>query len=119
MFCDTTAEYCTYMDAQAISQALNLNQVENGSIIAIIACVLLILVILKFVSSVITRIVMSIVFAALGIGIYSQRASVIDCAKKVTDQVTSEQNPVVAGSADSAITCTFFGQDVAFSVPNS
>ena len=119
MFCDTTAEYCTYMDTQAISQALNLNQVENGSIIAIVACVLLILVILKFVSSVITRIIMSVVFATLGIGIYSQRASVIDCAKKVADEVTSEQNADVAGSTDVTVTCTFFGKDIAISVPNS
>ena len=117
MFCDTSAEYCTYMDVQAISQALNLNQVENGSVIAIIACVLLILVILKFVSSVITRIIMSIVFAGLGIGIYSQRASVVDCVKKITDQVTESQVAGVNGQADLTASCTFFGKEVTISVP--
>lgn len=106
------------MDVQAISQALNLNQVENGSVIAIVTCVLLILMILKFVSSVITRIIMSIVFAGLGIGIYSQRASVVDCVKKVTDQVTTDQ--VVDGNDANNLTasCTFFGKEVTISIPN-
>ena len=68
------------MPDQTFLQALNLSQAKNGSIIAIIVCVAVILLIVRFISSMVVRLVLSVVFAALGVGIYSQRASLLDCA---------------------------------------
>ena len=85
-------------------QALNLNQAKNGSIIAIAACVVLVLLVLKFISSLVVRLVLSIVFAALGLVVYTQRASLIDCADKITTSAS--------GGSSGPVTCSFFGKDV-------
>ena len=98
------------MPSQSIVQALELGQVENGSLIAIGVCVVAVLLVLKFISSIITRIVLSVIFAGLGVALFSQRASVVDCAAKLKDQavlaVAEEPSPA------NDVTCTFFGQDV-------
>lgn len=85
-------------------QALNLNQAKNGSIIAIAACVVLVLLVLKFISSLVVRLVLSVVLAALGVVVYTQRASLIDCADKITASAS--------GESTGSVTCSFFGKDV-------
>ena len=102
------------MPNQTLIQALNLNQAKNGSIVAIIVCVAVILLVLKFISSLVVRLVLSIVFAVLGVVVYSQRASLVDCAEKITASVSEGS----AGTAGSAISCTFFGRDVTISLDN-
>lgn len=99
---------------QSIVQALDLGQVENGSLIAIGVCVVIVLLVLKFISSLVVRLVMSIVFAGLGVALFSQRASVVDCAKQLRDEATVSVSvdAVPAPGGDGAVTCTFFGQDV-------
>ena len=92
------------MIAQTLVQALNLNQAKNGSIIAIAACAVLVLLVLKFISSLVVRLVLSIVFAALGVVVYSQRASLVDCADKLTASASAPSS--------GSVTCTFFGRDV-------
>ena len=99
------------MVAQTLVQALNLNQAKNGSIIAIAACAVLVLLVLKFISSLVVRIVLSVVFAALGVVVYSQRASLVDCADKLTASTSAPS----AGS----VTCTFFGRDVKIDLGSS
>lgn len=102
------------MPNQTLIQALDLNQAKNGSIVAIIVCVAVILLVLKFISSLVVRLVMSVVFAALGVVVYSQRSSLVDCAEKITSSVSEG----AAGSADDAVSCTFFGRDVTISLDN-
>lgn len=102
------------MPNQTLIQALDLNQAKNGSIVAIIVCVAAILLVLKFISSLVVRLVLSIVFAVLGVVVYSQRASLVDCAEKITSSVSEGS----AGTAESAISCTFFGRDVTISLDN-
>lgn len=98
---------------QSIVQALDLGQVENGSLIAIGVCVVIVLLVLKFISSLVVRLVMSLIFAGLGIALYSQRASVVDCANQLREEASVAVAPDAAPSAgDGAVTCTFFGQDV-------
>lgn len=97
------------MPDQTFLQALNLSQAKNGSIIAIIVCVAVILLIVRFISSMVVRLVLSVVFAALGVGIYSQRASLLDCAEKVSNSVSVD-------AAATGVTCTFFGRDVTISL---
>ncbi|MBU3704287.1 MAG: hypothetical protein FGM42_07960 [Ilumatobacteraceae bacterium] len=93
----------------SLIQALDLNQAKNGSIVGIVVCVAVILIVLRFISSLVVRLVLSVVFAALGVVIYSQRASLVDCADKVSNAVSADG---VAGE----VSCTFFGRDVTISL---
>lgn len=81
---------------------------------AIVVCVAVILLVLKFISSLIVRLVLSVVFAVLGVVVYSQRASLVDCAEKISTSVSEGS----AGSTGSAVSCTFFGRDVTISLDN-
>lgn len=97
------------MPDQTFLQALNLSQARNGSVVAIIVCVAVILLVVKFISSIVVRLVLSVLFAALGVAIYSQRASLVDCAERVSNSVTED-------TTDPSVTCTFFGRDVTISL---
>ena len=102
------------MPTQSLVQALDLNQAKNGSLVAIIVCVAVILLVLKFISSLVVRLVLSVVFAVLGVVVYSQRASLVDCAEKITASVSGE----TVTPAANAVSCTFFGRDVTISLDN-
>lgn len=99
------------MNSESLIQALNLNQAKNGSIIAIAACVIVVLLVLRFISSLVVRLMLSVVFAALGVVVYSQRSSLVDCANKLSSQAVTAQTPATADNG-TAVTCTFFGRDV-------
>lgn len=112
-----SGEYGRKVPDFSLVQALDLNQAKNGSIVGIVVCVAVILLILRFISSLVVRLVLSIVFATLGVVIYSQRASLVDCADKVANAVSTDG---VAGSVTGVVTnkvsCTFFGRDVTISL---
>lgn len=67
------------------------------------------LILMKLVSSIIGKIISLVIFVAIALAGYSQRAQVIDCANSVKAQATA------AASIDT--TCTFFGQDIKVKVP--
>lgn len=67
------------------------------------------LVLMKVVSSIVGKIISLIVFIAIALAGYSQRAQVIDCANSVKAQATA----TVAVDT----TCTFFGQEIKVTVP--
>jgi len=67
------------------------------------------LILMKVVSSIIGKIVSLVIFVAIALAGYSQRAQVIDCANTVKAQATA------TASVDT--TCTFFGQDIKVKVP--
>jgi large-conductance mechanosensitive channel len=93
------------MDFQSIASSLTVDQAKNGSLIAIAVCVILLLVILKFISSVVTKIILTLVLTLIGGVAYSQRASLADCAEKISQEVQGN-----AGAE--SVNCTFFGQDI-------
>ena len=93
------------MDFQSITSSLSVDQAKNVSLIAIAVCVVLLLLILKFISSVVTKIIFTIILTLVGGAAYSQRASLADCAQKISQEV--QEN---AGAT--SVTCTFFGQDI-------
>lgn len=107
-------EYRVLVPSQSLIQALDLNQAKNGSVVAIIVCVAVILLVLKFISSLVVRLVLSVVFAALGVVVYSQRASLVDCAEKISASVSAD----AATTAAEGVSCTFFGRDVKISLDN-
>ena len=67
------------------------------------------LILMKVVSSIIGKIVSLVIFVAIALAGYSQRAQVIDCANSVKAQATA--------TATVDTTCTFFGQDIKVKVP--
>jgi hypothetical protein len=66
-------------------------------------------VLFKVISGIIGRVVSTVVFVAIALAGYSQRAEITDCVNKVK----AETNLATA----STISCTFFGQDVTVDVP--
>lgn len=67
------------------------------------------LIMMKVVSSIVGKIVSIVIFVAIALAGYSQRAAVIDCANAVKGQATA--------TASVETTCTFFGQDITVKVP--
>jgi hypothetical protein len=67
------------------------------------------LILMKVVSSIVGKIVSLVIFVAIALAGYSQRAQVIDCANAVKSQATT--------TASVNTTCTFFGRDVKIKVP--
>jgi len=67
------------------------------------------LILMKVVSSIVGKIVSLVIFVAIALAGYSQRAQVIDCANAVKNQA--------AATASVDTTCTFFGQDIKVTVP--
>jgi hypothetical protein len=67
------------------------------------------LILMKVVSSIIGKIISLVIFVAIALAGYSQRAQVIDCANSVKAQATA--------TASIDTTCTFFGQDIKVTVP--
>ena len=94
------------MDFQSITSSLTVDQAKNGSLITIAVCVVLLLLILKFISSVVTKIIFTVILAVIGGVAYSQRASLNDCAQKISREVQGN-------TGVTSVTCTFFGQDIA------
>ena len=71
--------------------------------------IVLALIAMKVISSFSGKMVSLMMFLAIALAGYSQRASIIDCANKVQSQAS------VTSSVDT--TCTFFGRDVKIKVP--
>jgi hypothetical protein len=67
------------------------------------------LIMMKVVSSIVGKIVSIVIFLAIALAGYSQRAAVIDCANAVKGQATA--------TASVETTCTMFGQDITVKVP--
>jgi hypothetical protein len=67
------------------------------------------LIMMKVISSVVGKLVSMAFFAALALGVFSQRAEIVSCVDAVKSQATS--------LASVETTCTFFGQDVSVKVP--
>ena len=67
------------------------------------------LVLMKLVSSIVGKIISLVIFVAIALAGYSQRAQVIDCANSVKAQATA--------TATVDTTCTFFGKEIKISVP--
>lgn len=94
--------------------ALSVESVETGSIVAIVVVVLLALLAVKLLASMVMRVISLVVFAALGIGIWSQRANMVDCADQVRTAVEAG-----ADAAAARIVCEFFGYEVDVALPTS
>jgi hypothetical protein len=67
------------------------------------------LILMKVVSSIVGKVGSLVIFIAIALAGYSQRAQVIDCANAVKAQATA------TASVDTI--CTFFGQEIKVKIP--
>jgi hypothetical protein len=67
------------------------------------------LIMMKVISSVVGKLVSMAFFAALALGVFSQRAEIVSCVDAVKSQATT--------LASVETKCTFFGQEVSVKVP--
>lgn len=84
-----------------ISASLDLDTAKNLASGLSAGSVVLALVMLTVVKNLVMRVVTVVLLLGLGFASFSQRANIVDCAKKV--QATAGQTTT---------SCTFFGQDV-------
>jgi hypothetical protein len=94
--------------------ALSVESVETGSIVAVVVVVLVALLALKLLASMVMKVISLVIFAALGIGIWSQRANMVDCADQVRAAVDAGIDPTAI-----RIQCGFFGYDVDVALPST
>lgn len=89
--------------------ALDAETAKSASLVAVASSIFALLLVLKFAKSVVTKLILMIVLAAVGVVAFTQRESLTACINKVK---TQEQ----AGLAIDT-TCDFFGREVTFSLP--
>ncbi len=80
--------------------AVSLETAKTAAIVIIIAFVVMGILSAWLIKTVVTKLIVVVVMVGLAIGVYSQRASLQDCADKAKDHLGKE------------VTCTFFGTDV-------
>lgn len=86
--------------------SLTLTSAKNIAIIVVIVLVVLALITAKVVASVTKKAIALLIFAALALGVWTQRQSLQTCADRVK----------AAGGIGQA-TCSFFGNDIVIKGP--
>ena len=89
--------------------SFNAQSARDMSLIAMVVGVLGVLLVLKFVSSVVSKLLLSAVFAGVIWLGFTQRDSLSVCIAEI--QTRGEQGDT------SDITCSFFGRDVSVEIP--
>lgn len=89
--------------------SFNAQSARDVSLIAMVVGVLGVLLVLKFVSSVVSKLLLSAVFAGVVWLGFTQRDSLSACIAEIQTRV--EQGDT------SDITCSFFGRDVSVEIP--
>ena len=89
--------------------SFNAQSARDMSLIAMVACVFGVLLVLKFVSSVVSKLLLIAVFAGVIWFGFTQRDSLSACIAEIQTRV--EQGDT------SDITCSFFGRDVSVEIP--
>ena len=71
------------------------------------------LILMRVVSNMMGKVVSLVVFVAIALAGYSQRASIVDCANKLQVEATT------ATTEPPEATCTFFGQELTIKIPQT
>lgn len=87
------------------------DSIKNIALGLSIGSVVIGLILMKVVSSIVGKIISLVLFAAIALGGFTQRAAISDCVNKVKN---GEQAAI--GQAFTT-KCTFFGQEVSLKVP--
>lgn len=92
------------------SGSLDVELVKNIALGVGIGAIVLALILAKIIRSIIGKVISAVLLLAIAIAVFSQRAAIDDCAKKVQEQAKTGQL--------TTIQCTFFGQDVKVDLPD-
>lgn len=89
--------------------AIDAETLKNVALGLSVGSIVVGLIMMKVISSVVGKLVSMAFFAALALGVFSQRVEIVSCVDAVKSQATT--------LAAIETTCTFFGQDVTVKVP--
>jgi hypothetical protein len=81
------------------------DQLKNAAIAVLVVLVIVLFLVMRFIQKMVFRVIMVGLLIAGGVALYSQRANLDDCQKRVRAEMT-------ATSADVRCVCTFAGMDV-------
>jgi hypothetical protein len=97
----------------ATSTGFDLETIKTAALGISGASLIIGLILMKVVSNVVGKVVSLVVFVAIALAGYSQRASIVDCANKVQAEATtiSTETPEA--------TCNFFGQEITLKIPQT
>jgi hypothetical protein len=93
--------------------AITLDQATTAALIGTAVFAVAAVLTLWLVKSVVQKIVMALLFAALSFAVWSQRTALEDCADKVQSSLSVDGTAVTVADTD----CTFFGFTVTVSDP--
>lgn len=91
--------------------ALDAETAKSASLVAVGSSIFALLLVLKFVKSVITKLLLMILLVAIGVLAFDQREALTTCINKLKAQE-------LAGLTIDT-TCEFFGREVTISLPSS
>ncbi len=86
------------------------NTLKNAALGLSGASIVIALILMKVISGIAGKVISTVVFVAIALVGYSQRAEITDCVNRVK----TETNAATAQS----VSCTFFGQDITLKVPS-
>jgi membrane protein implicated in regulation of membrane protease activity len=88
--------------------ALSLQAARNGAIIAVVVLVALAIASAWLMKSIAQKVALVVVLGLLAVLVWTQRASLDDCAKRIK----ADRDAGAAGDVGTDTTCTFLGQDI-------
>ena len=94
--------------------AVTVETMKTIAIVTVVVLVLLAAVTAKVMASITQKVISVVVLAALAGLVWSQRASLSDCASTIKEQAETATN---AKQLPTSTTCTFFGYEVEVTLP--
>jgi hypothetical protein len=89
--------------------ALTVDAAKNAAIVILLGLLVLGVIVVRFTKTVASKAITLLVVAGVALGVWTQRASMADCASKVKDAAVGTGKPTT--------NCRFFGAEVDVSVP--
>jgi hypothetical protein len=97
-----------------ILAATDADTLKNAALGLSAGSLLIALVLMKVISGIVGKIVSTVVFVAIALVGYSQRAAVTDCINSVKAASASAETQL---EIPKTLSCKFFGQDITVNVP--
>ena len=94
--------------------AVTVETMKTVAIVAVVVLVLLAVLVAKVMASITQKIIGTAILAALAVAVWSQRASISDCADSVKEQA---ETAAEARDLPDGATCTFFGYELTVDLP--
>jgi len=97
-----------------ILAATDADTLKNAALGLSAGSLIVALVLMKVISGIVGKVVSSVVFVAIALVGYSQRAEITDCINSVKAASTTAESQL---EIPKTLSCKFFGQDITVNVP--